>query len=85
MRIAAPDSSCCLYASWLMRLPSFCALIAGAMFRPRLPALLGACQFLMAHVLPHALFEKKNELPCGKLSTAKTNQVLPTASYFCVS
>jgi hypothetical protein len=50
---AVPNAhrSSCLYASWLMRLPSFCALIAGAMYVPpvttgssrRLPVFDGAC------------------------------------------
>jgi hypothetical protein len=67
-----------------MRLPSSCSLIAGTVSIPRLPALLGACQFFMAHVTPCSagrpffqieFFSKISQLP-------NFFQKLPTAIYF---
>jgi hypothetical protein len=63
-----------------MRLPSSCALIAGAVSIPRPPALLDAGQFFSAHVLVRGqIFESRFS---KKISTANNFQKLPTAIYF---
>jgi hypothetical protein len=47
-------------ASWIMRLASSCALIAGTVSLPRPPALLDAGQFFSAHVLVRGqIFESR--------------------------
>jgi hypothetical protein len=68
-----------MQASWLMRLASFCALINGTVSLPRLPALPDACQFLMAHALPHAVFFNR---VFQKIINHQQLSKLPTAIYF---